>query len=206
MARWIGRGKGRQLVAERVPGTLSAETVEIPVEPLAPGLCGRGGADDDPGPDEERERSGDQSPDHASEPAPRRRSDPDRTQHVAPPPDWPGVPMPATLRPWVVQIREILIVEDACGLWDRLFDDLLDDGKHWSVAWPIATRRARLGVFLVARWEQRAAAEDLGVSERTAKSDALALRRAVKSEPPGIGGRPAGSGDPSRRAGWTRRW
>ena len=93
--------------------------------------------------------------------------------------------MPPTWRPWLVQVREILIVEDVVGLWDRLFDDLLDDGKRWKVAFRIANRRVRLAVFLAARWEQRAAAAELGVSERTAKGDAAAIRRAVKRGNPG---------------------
>jgi hypothetical protein len=87
--------------------------------------------------------------------------------------------MAARRRAWFDQLAEVLHEEGAGGVWDRLYDDLLADGKHWREAVPLAVRRARLAVYLLAGVEQSAAAARLGVSERTGKYDALAIRRVV---------------------------
>jgi hypothetical protein len=75
--------------------------------------------------------------------------------------------------------------ENGDAFWRRLLDalygELIDAGKHWRVASRISVRRAKLARRLLNGQEQRAAARQLQISERTAKSDAAPLQRVEAS-------------------------
>jgi hypothetical protein len=79
----------------------------------------------------------------------------------------------------------IALDEDPAAFWrqllDQLHNELIRSGKHWRPASRISLRRAQLARRLLEGQEQRASAADLGVSERTAKSDAAALRHVEAS-------------------------
>lgn len=85
-------------------------------------------------------------------------------------------------------------------LFNALDEQLRTDGVDARDAFRIAVRGCRLAVLLLAGREQRAAARELGISERTAKYDAQRLRRVVHGDELALWGSSIGSRRDLRQA------
>lgn len=86
-------------------------------------------------------------------------------------------------RPWLWRLEQALRAHGWQSFLSSLTFELdrlaREDGLEGEHASRVAARSARLCIFLLAGVEQKVAAGQLEVSERTAKYDAARLRRAV---------------------------